>query len=94
MFGSSVAIDGAYAVAGAPGDDGAIGAVYVFKRTGATWDQVCKITASAPAAGDSFGWSVSILDKQIVLGRPAMTTTAAPHICLKPSREAGSRQSG
>ncbi len=52
-----------YAVVGAYRDDDKgtdAGAVYVFTRSGTTWSQQRKLTASDGSAGDSFGVSVSV----------------------------------
>ena len=61
-FGSSVAISGTTAVIGAPGNEKGAGAVYVFtyNADGRRWRQQTKLTAQDTAAGDQFGWSVSI----------------------------------
>lgn len=63
-FGASVSIsaDGNTCVVGAYNDGGSdyIGAAYVFTRSGTTWTQQARITASDAAAGDYFGNSVSI----------------------------------
>jgi len=51
------------ALIGAPDDDDGgtdSGSAYVFLRSGTTWSQQQKLTASAPAAGDHFGGSVSV----------------------------------
>jgi FG-GAP repeat len=66
----SVAIDGDTAVLGAPGDDGSKGAVYVFTRSGGTWAQSAKLTASDGAGGDLLGQSVAIDGDTIVAGAP------------------------
>jgi len=63
QFGTSVSISGDTAIVGAPGDDDAgaqSGSAYIFVRSGATWTQEAKLTASDAAADDVFGWSVSI----------------------------------
>lgn len=63
FFGGSVSISGALAVVGAGGDDDAgrqSGSAYVFRRTGTSWSQTMKLTASDAAGGDSFGNAVSI----------------------------------
>ncbi len=57
-FGGSVAIDGDTALIGAYGDsvNGTnSGAAFVFRRSGATWNQLAKLTASDGAASDFFG---------------------------------------
>jgi hypothetical protein len=69
LFGTSVAIDGATVVIGAP-DAGTGGAVYVFRTSdgGATYDQVAKLTADDAAASDYFGVSVAIDGDTVVVG--------------------------
>jgi hypothetical protein len=68
-FGISVSMssDGTYAIIAAYGEDGGAGdpiadagAVYVFTRSGSTWTQQAKITASDAQAYDAFGISVSM----------------------------------
>jgi hypothetical protein len=68
-LGSSVALEGATALVGAPGteiDGSQIGAAYVFNESGGTWQQTQRVTASNARAGDSFGSSVA-LDGAIAL---------------------------
>jgi len=71
-FGYSVAIDGDTAVMGAPYDDvGANpdqGSAYVFTRTGTTWSQQQKLTASDGVATDFFGCSVALSGETAVVG--------------------------
>ena len=46
-FGNSVSINGDYAIVGAKGDGGdSEGAAYIFIRSGTSWSQQAKITAS------------------------------------------------
>jgi hypothetical protein len=64
-FGFSVSInsDATYAICGAEYEDTGgsnAGAAYVFTRSGSTWTQQAKITASDAQASDFFGYSVSI----------------------------------
>jgi hypothetical protein len=72
LFGFNVAIDGETAVVGADADDtGAgtdAGSAYVFVRSGTSWSQQAKLTASDAAAGDEFGVSVAISGNTIVVG--------------------------
>ena len=60
-FGSAVVLSGDTALVGAPAEDNAGGAnagsAYVFVRTGTTWSEQVKLTASNAEAGDSFGTS-------------------------------------
>ena len=58
-FGIKVAISGDTALVGANGDDdggSASGSAYVLVRSGTTWTQQAKLTASDAAAGDQFGF--------------------------------------
>ena len=70
-FGASVSISGDTAVVGANLDQDAgsnSGSAYVFVRSGTTWTQQAKLTASDAAAGDSFGKSVSISGDTALVG--------------------------
>ena len=71
QFGTSVSIEGDYAVVGSVGDDSIAtqsGAVFVFKRSGSDWNQVARLKASDAANGDSFGTSSSIFGDYIAIG--------------------------
>jgi hypothetical protein len=68
QFGTSVAVDGDTLVVGAPSDDGAKGAVYVYQRSADTWINTAKLTASDGAANDLLGVSVAIDGDTIVAG--------------------------
>jgi FG-GAP repeat len=72
-IGTAVAIDGDTAVVGAPGSTGSKGAVYVFTRSGDTWNFAAKLTASDGVAGDQLGASVDISGNIIVAGAPFHT---------------------
>jgi FG-GAP repeat len=68
-FGNSVAIDGDWMVIGDQVDDyGAppTGAAYVYRRRGADWAEVAKLTSGL--ADDAFGLSVDISGSTIVVG--------------------------
>jgi hypothetical protein len=68
-FGISVAISGDYAVVGAVQQDDDSGAVYVFHRLDENfWDEGPKLVAPDAQAGDSFGLSVAITDKYVLVG--------------------------
>ncbi|GAB4024579.1 hypothetical protein GCM10028809_02090 [Spirosoma gilvum] len=76
-FGSSVAIDGDYAVvsAGGAGQDAGggntlqlAGSAFVFKRVNGTWTQVKKLVASDRGVNDQFACSVAISGSLIVVG--------------------------
>ena len=71
MFGSRVALDGNTALIGSYSDDdkGAeSGSAYVFTRSGGTWSQQAKFTASDGAASDWFGYSVSLDGDAALIG--------------------------
>jgi FG-GAP repeat protein len=72
IFGAGVSISGDTLVVGAPFDDTAAGAdagsAYVFSRSGTTWTQRQKLSASDAAAGDGFGNAVSISGDSVVAG--------------------------
>jgi FG-GAP repeat len=70
QFGNAVAISGSTAVIGAPYNNGATGAAYVFTRSGTTWTQQAKLTASDHADSDLFGIAVAISGSTAVVGAP------------------------
>ena len=78
-FGSHVAISGDTALVGAFGDAVGTnvnqGSAYVFVRTGTTWTQQQKLTATGGAANDIFGRSVAIAGDSIVVGAAASAVT-------------------
>ena len=70
-FGSSVAIDpveGNTIVVGSPKKSFSRGAAYIFERSGSTWSQSAKLTASDSAANDFLGVSVDIYGDVVVVG--------------------------
>jgi len=70
-YGLSVALDGDWAVVGAPYDDQAAvkaGAAYVLEKTASGWVQRTKLTADDAEADDRFGYSVAIDGDTIVVG--------------------------
>jgi FG-GAP repeat protein len=81
-FGHSVAITGLTAVIGARDDDSATktdsGSAYVFTRSGATWSQQSKLTASDAGAGDGFGHAVAIAGETVIVGAPADNIDPTP----------------
>jgi uncharacterized repeat protein (TIGR01451 family) len=68
QFGWSVAVSGNTAVVGSVYDDGRTGSAYVYTRTGTTWTEQQKLTASDAAPEDAFGGSVSIDGNTAVIG--------------------------
>ena len=70
-FGNSVSIDEDYAIIGAYADNYLgiwTGSAYIFKRTGTTWSQQAKLTASDDESGKYFGISVSISGDYTIVG--------------------------
>ena len=71
LFGRSVAVDGDTAVIGADDDDDNgtnSGSAYVFTRSGTTWSQQAKLTASDATPADRFGGSVAVDGDTAVIG--------------------------
>jgi hypothetical protein len=72
LFGFSSALSGDTAVVGAWLDDTEAGvnagAAYVFVRSGSSWNEQAKLTASDGAPDDNFGFSVAILGDTVVIG--------------------------
>jgi len=70
-FGKSVSIDGDYAIIGAFYDDdngNESGSAYIFYKSGTSWIQQAKLTASDGATDDNFGCSVSISGDYVIVG--------------------------
>jgi hypothetical protein len=70
-FGVSVSLSGDTALIGADGDDdngASSGSAYVFTRTGTTWTQQQKLTASDGVAEDRFAGSVSLAGDTALIG--------------------------
>jgi hypothetical protein len=71
-FGRAVAIDGDTIAVGDTFADSQHGAVYVFTRSGTTWTQQAKLSASDAAVGDpgadSFGTSVAVSGNTLITG--------------------------
>ena len=72
----NTALVGAYQADTAGGADA--GCVYVFVRNGSTWTQQTKLTASDSAAGERFGWKISLsADGNTALAGAPLDDTAA-----------------
>ncbi|HRI02620.1 MAG TPA: carboxypeptidase regulatory-like domain-containing protein [Pyrinomonadaceae bacterium] len=78
QLGRSVAFSGDTVIIGAPfadiGVNGRQGSAYVFVRSGTSWTQQAKLTASDGAIDDYFGLSVAISGDTAVVGAPAANT--------------------
>jgi hypothetical protein len=67
-FGISVATTGSAAVVGARFKNSNTGAAYIFGRSGSTWSQLAKLTASDGAANDNFGIATAISGTTVLVG--------------------------
>ena len=92
LFGHSVAVSGDVVVVGASHDDSSQGSAYVFVQPGGGWltntaiTETAKLTASDGAAGDDFGYSVSISGDTIVVGAAdGDSDRGSAYVFFKPS---------
>lgn len=67
-FGTAVSLYGDVAVVGANGASSSRGAAYVFTRSGNTWTQQAKLTASGGTNSDQFGTAVGVFFDTAVVG--------------------------
>jgi hypothetical protein len=77
-FGYAVAISGETIVVGCPEGTNPVsknGAAYVFTRSGTTWTQQAKLTASDGAVGDQFGQKVALYGTNLLIGAQTLPTT-------------------
>lgn len=68
QFGTSVAMDGAVAIVGAP-FNGA-GAAYVFRDDGAAWTEAAKLAATDGQSGARFGAAAAVRGNTALVGAP------------------------
>ncbi|MCB9871816.1 MAG: hypothetical protein H6837_18320 [Planctomycetes bacterium] len=81
LFGRSLAIDGDYALVGAPGDANPAnytGSVLVYHRVQGVWREEQKLSGAGGALLDYFGQSVAIAGKVAVVGAPAPLSKTNP----------------
>jgi len=87
-FGTSVDIYQNTIVVGAAGNNGNIGAAYVFEKSGAEWHnmtEVAKLVASDAAASDYLGASVAISGDVIIVGAKGKNSNrGAGYVYVKP----------
>ena len=77
-FGTAVVLLDGVALIGAPGENtmGAqAGAVYVFERTGESWEEVAKLTASNGSGGERLGASLAANGTIFIAGAPSTPFT-------------------
>ena len=55
----------------------------MFARSGTSWTQQAKLTASDGAAGDEFGCSVSINEEHAIVGAPGAHYTGSAYIFVR-----------
>jgi len=70
-FGFAVSISSDHALVGAPRDDAGganAGAAHAFRRTSSGWQHVSTLLASNGAAGDRFGFAVSVHNQRGLIG--------------------------
>ena len=88
-LGYAVDLAGRYALLGAPGQTGHIGAAYVFYSNGTSWSQQAALTVTGGAAGDSLGQTANLGGEQAdiaLLGAPgALTTKGAAYLFTRGS---------
>jgi hypothetical protein len=82
-FGNSVSVTGDTIVAGAYGKNGNTGAVYVFLRSGITWTQQTKLSASDGVSLDFFGVSVSVSGDTAVAGAYQNSSIGAAYVFVR-----------
>ncbi len=81
---TSLAVENNTIVAGAPGENGWIGSVYIFDKTGGVWIQTQKLMSPNPQANDAFGIGVDISGDYLVVGASEEDNTyGAVHIFSK-----------
>ncbi len=70
LFGTSVSVSGGIAIVGAPRSLGGPGSGWAYLFDVATGGQLHKLTAADAAAGDGFGYSVSVSGGVPIVGVP------------------------
>jgi len=75
-YGRTLAVDGKWAVVGAPSFLNAVGAVYVLENVDGTWIERAMLRADEGAALDAFGNDVAISGETIVIGAPFESSRA------------------
>lgn len=76
LFGRSVAVSGIRIVVGAPAGDSSVadsGAVYVFEKSGAVWNETAKLTASDATKFWGFGEGMDLGVDRIAIGSRSAT---------------------
>jgi hypothetical protein len=83
-FGSSIALSGDTALVGAPGAAvggvASFGSAWVFQRSGATWAQQARLTATDAAANQLFGTAVALSGTRVVVGAPGRVAVGGAYV--------------
>lgn len=82
-FGYSVDIDGDWLVVGAYRDSFDRGSAYIFQRSGGTWSEHQKLTASDGAGSDEFGKAVSISGNKVAIAARRDDNTGSAYIFVE-----------
>ena len=69
-FGDATAISGTTILVGADGHGKSAGRSYVFNEGATGWKQVAELKGSDTAAGDGFGYTVSVSGTSAIIGAP------------------------
>lgn len=93
LFGRSVAVSGNTIIVGADGDNlpgllGNAGSAHVFVRSGSSWTHQAQLRAPDAAAGDQFGFSVSVSGDTALVGAylddtPAGTNGGSAYVFVR-----------
>jgi hypothetical protein len=82
LFGTSIALGDGFLAIGAPGRDGLgginQGAVYIFEKGGAAWQETAVLFAADPSPYDSFGTTVAVSGETLLVGAPSDDGPAGP----------------
>ncbi len=83
QLGCSVALSGDTALVGALSTTARAGEAYVYVRSGTTWSQQAKLTASDGAANDRFGNSVALEGDTALIGTWAVTNVGKAYVFVR-----------
>jgi len=72
MFGFSVATNGSWIAVGAPYAEVGKGAVYIYKYTDGAWTLTQKIVSPKPVDKGQFGFDISMSNRTLAVGSPAV----------------------
>ena len=80
-FGSALAVDGDFLVVGAAREGDGRGAAYVFRRDGASWRQIARLSVEDGQEGDALGSAVAIEGDVALVAAPGANDRAgAVHV--------------